>query len=66
MTTEREKSKGKGLRIAVMHSGAPSPGMNPAVRAFIRLGLHKGHTMLGICIFLIFFNFYFYIYCNCF
>lgn len=48
VTIEREKSKGRGLRIAVMHSGAPSPGMNPAVRAIVRLGLHKGHTMLAI------------------
>ncbi len=36
------------LRIAVMHSGAPAPGMNAAVRAAVRLGLDKGHTVLGI------------------
>ena len=50
ITARDETKKGKGLRVAIMHSGAPSPGMNPAVRAFVRLGLHKGHTMLGICI----------------
>ena len=36
------------LRIAVMHSGAPAPGMNAAVRAAVRLGLDKGHTIIGI------------------
>jgi 6-phosphofructokinase 1 len=38
----------KRLRLAVMHSGAPSPGMNNAVRAAIRIGLDRGHIMLGI------------------
>lgn len=47
----REEWKGRGLRVAVMHSGAPSPGMNPAIRAFVRLGLHNGHTMLAVCIY---------------
>ena len=36
------------LRIAVMNGGGPSPGMNTAVRAAIRLGVDKGHIMLGI------------------
>jgi 6-phosphofructokinase 1 len=36
------------LRLAVMHSGAPAPGMNTAVRAAVRLGLDKGHVMLGV------------------
>jgi 6-phosphofructokinase 1 len=31
-----------------MHAGGPSPGMNTAVRAAVRLGIDKGHTMLGI------------------
>ena len=35
-------------RLAIVHSGAPAPGMNAAVRAAIRIGLDKGHTMLGI------------------
>ena len=35
-------------RIAVMNAGAPSPGMNTAARAAIRLGLDMGHIMLGI------------------
>ena len=37
-----------GLRIAVMHGGAPAPGMNTAVRAAVRLGLDAGHTMIGV------------------
>ncbi len=36
------------LRIAVMHGGGPSPGMNTAVRAAIRLGTDKGHMMMGV------------------
>ena len=38
----------KRLRLAVMHSGAPSPGMNTAVRAAVRIGLDKGHIMMGV------------------
>lgn len=36
------------LRLAVMNSGAPAPGMNTAVRAAVRLGLDRGHIILGI------------------
>jgi 6-phosphofructokinase 1 len=35
-------------RMAVMHSGAPAPGMNAAVRAAVRLGMDKGHIMLAV------------------
>ncbi len=38
----------KRLRLAVMHSGSPAPGFNTAVRAAVRIGLDKGHTILGI------------------
>ncbi len=38
----------KRLRIAVMNAGGPAPGMNTAVRAAVRLGLDRGHIMLGI------------------
>jgi 6-phosphofructokinase 1 len=38
----------KQFRLAVMHSGGPSPGMNTAVRAAVRLGLDRGHVMLGV------------------
>ncbi len=37
-----------GKRLAVMHLGGPAPGMNTAVRAAVRLGLDRGHTMLGV------------------
>ncbi|MCB0209708.1 MAG: 6-phosphofructokinase [Anaerolineae bacterium] len=40
--------KQKVLRLAVIHGGGPAPGMNTAARTAIRLGLDKGHTMLGI------------------
>ncbi|HRW48332.1 MAG TPA: 6-phosphofructokinase, partial [Caldilinea sp.] len=38
----------QGKRLAVMHLGGPAPGMNTAVRAAVRLGLDRGHTMLGV------------------
>lgn len=38
----------KRFRIAVLNAGAPSPGMNTAARAAIRLGLDAGHVMLGV------------------
>jgi len=38
----------KRYRFGIIHSGAPSPGMNAAVRAATRIGLDKGHTILGI------------------
>ena len=36
------------FRLAVLHGGGPSPGMNTAVRVAVRVGLEKGHTMLGV------------------
>ena len=36
------------LRLAILNAGAPAPGMNTAVRAAVRLGIDKGHTMLGV------------------
>jgi 6-phosphofructokinase 1 len=38
----------KRLRFMVMHCGGPAAGMNTAVRAAVRLGLDKGHSMLGV------------------
>lgn len=38
----------KRLRLAVMHASTPAPGMNTAVRAAVRIGLDRGHVMLGI------------------
>ena len=40
--------KQKRLRLAVMHVGSPAPGMNSAVRAAVRIGLDRGHIVLGI------------------
>ncbi|MFN2254292.1 MAG: 6-phosphofructokinase [Candidatus Promineifilaceae bacterium] len=36
------------LRIAIMHGGGPSPGMNTAVRAAVRLGTDRGHIIFGV------------------
>jgi len=36
------------FRLAVMHAGALAPGMNSAVRAAVRIGLDRGHIMLGV------------------
>jgi 6-phosphofructokinase 1 len=39
---------GERLHLALMHAGGLSPGMNTAVRAAVRLGMDKGHTLLAI------------------
>ncbi|MCS6843852.1 MAG: 6-phosphofructokinase [Caldilineales bacterium] len=38
----------KRLRLAILHAGAPAPGMNTAARVAVRLGLDAGHTILGV------------------
>jgi 6-phosphofructokinase 1 len=38
----------KRFRIALFNAGAPAPGMNNAGRAAVRLGLDRGHIMLGV------------------
>jgi 6-phosphofructokinase 1 len=38
----------KRYRIAVLNAGAPAPGMNTASRAIVRLGLDRGHIVMGI------------------
>lgn len=38
----------KRLRLAVLNAGAPAPGMNTATRSAVRLGLDRGHILLGI------------------
>jgi len=35
-------------RFAVMNAGGPAAGMNTAVRTAVRLGIDKGHTILGV------------------
>ena len=41
-------SEGRKFKFAVMNVGSPAAGMNGAVRAFVRLMLFYGHTVLGI------------------
>jgi len=41
-------SNQRRLRLAVLSSGGPAPGMNTATRAAVRLGLDEGHQVLGI------------------
>lgn len=36
------------LRLAVVHAGAPAPGMNAAVRAAVRIAIDKGHIVFGV------------------
>jgi 6-phosphofructokinase 1 len=36
------------LRLAVLNAGSPAPGMNTAVRAAVRLGIDRGHEILGV------------------
>ncbi|MBP1635327.1 MAG: 6-phosphofructokinase [Acidobacteria bacterium] len=36
------------LRLAILHAGAPAPGMNAAVRAAVRVALDQGHVVLGV------------------
>jgi len=36
------------MLIGVMTSGGDAPGMNAAIRAVVRTGLHQGHQVLGI------------------
>ncbi|HYO04028.1 MAG TPA: 6-phosphofructokinase [Mycobacterium sp.] len=36
------------FRLAIVHAGGPAPGMNNAVRAFVRLGLDRGYTVLAV------------------
>ena len=36
------------LRLAILTDGAPSPGMNTAVRAAVRLAIDQGHTVMGV------------------
>ncbi len=38
----------KRLRLAIMHSGSPAPGMNNAVRAAVRIGIDQGHVLFGV------------------
>lgn len=35
-------------RVALIHAGGLAPGMNTVARAAVRLGISRGHTMLGV------------------
>jgi 6-phosphofructokinase 1 len=35
-------------RVGVMHAGGLAPGMNTAAKAIVRLGIARGHEMVGI------------------
>ncbi|MFT5194965.1 MAG: 6-phosphofructokinase 1 [Cellvibrionaceae bacterium] len=37
----------RSMRIGILNAGAPAPGMNTAVRAAVRLGIDRGHTLFG-------------------
>ncbi len=36
------------MRIGILTSGGDAPGMNAAIRALVRCGIHKGYTVYGI------------------
>jgi 6-phosphofructokinase 1 len=42
------RTKSKSSRIGLLNVGGLAPGMNAAAAAAVRLGLDRGHTMLGI------------------
>jgi 6-phosphofructokinase 1 len=44
----KPQSRGGSRRLAVIHSGAPAPGMNTAVRAVVRFGIARGHIMMAV------------------
>jgi 6-phosphofructokinase 1 len=45
---QRPRAGQRSLRLAVLHSGGPAPGMNTAVRAVVRLAMDQGHTVHGV------------------
>ncbi len=47
MPHEQEPSN-KHMRLGIMNAGAPSPGMNTAVRAAVRIGIDNGHSVFRI------------------
>ena len=42
-----EKGK-KQLKLAILNTSGPAPGMNMATRTAVRLGLDAGHIMIGV------------------
>lgn len=39
---------GDSPRVGIIHAGGLAPGMNPAARAAVKLGIDRGYTMIGI------------------
>ena len=46
--SEDPSSSCRKFRFAIMNIGAPAAGTNSCTRAFVRLLLYKGHTVLGV------------------
>lgn len=44
----RVDSEASSKRIALVHAGGLAPGMNTVARGAVRLGIARGHTMLGV------------------
>ncbi|MEA4862073.1 MAG: 6-phosphofructokinase [Victivallaceae bacterium] len=42
------KKPARKFRLGVMTCGWPAPGMNSAIRTVVRLGLNRGHEIIGI------------------
>ncbi len=38
----------QSVRVGILHAGGLAPGMNAAARAAVRIGIHRGWTMLGV------------------
>ncbi|MEM7332210.1 MAG: 6-phosphofructokinase [Chloroflexota bacterium] len=43
-----KKRNSRHMRVGIMNAGAPSPGMNTAVRTAVRIGLDNGHAVFRI------------------
>ncbi len=43
-----KKAPAKRLRLGIMTCGWPAPGMNSAIRTVVRLGIVRGHEIVGI------------------
>lgn len=46
--TDHSNGLEKSPRVAIIHGGGLAPGMNPAARAAVKLGIDRGWTMLGV------------------
>lgn len=43
-----EAARTSSPRVGILHAGGLAPGMNPAARAAVKLGIDHGFTMIGI------------------